>query len=87
MVKRKEDLVEILKRLGKEDSIKFIKKTYSEENHKIPDYYECSICMDVMVDPVVTSSGNSYEKEALKEYLLKGDKFKDPLSGVELSKV
>jgi hypothetical protein len=43
--------------------------------------------MDVMVDPVATTAGNSYEKDVLNDYLTTSDKYKDPLSGVELSRV
>ena len=75
-----------MEKLGKSYCIRFIKKSYFDQNKKIPEFYECSICLDVMVDPVTTISGNSYEREVIKEYLEIGDKYKDPISSVDLSR-
>ena len=35
----------------------------------MPDHLVCGITLDVMLDPVVTPAGHSYERAALLEYL------------------
>jgi len=44
-----------------------------------PTYFTCSITMEVMLDPVITPCGHSYERAALECYL-KTVKAEDPLS-------
>jgi len=49
-----------------------------------PVYYSCSITLEVMLDPVLTPCGHSYERAALEHYL-KTVKAEDPLSRKFLS--
>jgi tetratricopeptide (TPR) repeat protein len=49
-----------------------------------PVYYTCSITLEVMLDPVLTPCGHSYERVALEHYL-KSVKAEDPLSRKFLS--
>jgi STIP1 family protein 1 len=49
-----------------------------------PIYYTCSITLEVMLDPVLTPCGHSYERSALEHYL-KSVKPEDPLSRKFLS--
>lgn len=37
----------------------------------IPDHYICKITMEIMLEPVITPSGISYEREAIETYLRK----------------
>ena len=41
---------------------------------KIPNQYLCPITKDIMQDPVVTSDGNTYEREYIESWLLFHDK-------------
>ena len=45
----------------------------------VPDFYCCKITMEVMLDPVTTPDGVSYERSALVEHLQKVGKF-DPVT-------
>jgi len=38
---------------------------------EIPDYLECKITLSLMEDPVILSSGNTYEKVAIHEHFKK----------------
>lgn len=49
-----------------------------------PVYFSCSITLEVMLDPVLTPCGHSYERAALEHYL-KSVKAEDPLSRKFLS--
>jgi STIP1 family protein 1 len=46
---------------------------------KVPDYFCCQITMDLMLDPVTTPCGITYEKAALREHLAKVGEF-DPVT-------
>ena len=46
---------------------------------KVPDPYCCQITMEIMLDPVTTPDGITYERSALTEHLSKVGKF-DPLT-------
>ena len=51
---------------------------------KVPDYFCCKITMDVMIDPVTTPDGITYERSALTEHLRKVGTF-DPVTRREIS--
>ena len=46
---------------------------------KVPDFFCCKITMEVMLDPVITPDGVTYERAALTEHLHKVGAF-DPLT-------
>ena len=43
------------------------KSSYSEK--EIPDAFKCPITLQIMVEPVVTSDGHTYEKIVIKKWL------------------
>lgn len=45
----------------------------------IPDYLCCKITLDLMVDPVTTEAGHTYEREVV-ENLFKKNGFIDPVT-------
>lgn len=51
---------------------------------KVPDYFCCKITMEVMLDPVTTPDGITYEKSALLEHLRKVGRF-DPVTRRDIS--
>ena len=53
-----------------------------EEDLEVPEEFECPITSDLMVDPVITSDGHTYERYAIKRWLSKNDT--SPLTGAEL---
>ena len=50
---------------------------------RVPDYFCCKITMEIMLDPVTTPSGITYEKATLLEHLRKVGKF-DPVTRKEM---
>ncbi len=53
------------------------------EDADAPDYMVCPLTKKLFVDPVMTSSGHTYEKEALEEHLRKNNNL-DPVSRMEV---
>jgi len=51
---------------------------------RVPDYFCCKITMEVMLDPVVTPDGITYERSALLEHLRKVGRF-DPVTRRDIS--
>tara|TARA_Y100000768_G_scaffold328819_1_gene266941 strand:+ start:4585 stop:6258 length:1674 start_codon:yes stop_codon:yes gene_type:complete len=67
--------------------------TYTDDNNNVydenpPNEYICSITQSLMVEPVITSRGNTYEKKNIKEWFKSGknkkEKVTDPLTGLKL---
>uniref|UniRef100_A0A7S4BIQ1 E3 ubiquitin-protein ligase CHIP n=1 Tax=Chrysotila carterae TaxID=13221 RepID=A0A7S4BIQ1_CHRCT len=52
--------------------------------HRVPDHFCCSISMELMLDPVITPSGVTFERSALREHLDKVGPF-DPVTRRQLS--
>jgi STIP1 family protein 1 len=46
---------------------------------QIPDYFCCKITLDLMEDPVVTDSGQTYERSVIEEHIERNGKT-DPLT-------
>ena len=61
------------------DSMKRIKKI------KVPDEYTCPITYELMLDPVVTTSGMTYERKNIIQWLSKH--YTDPLTREKISSV
>lgn len=40
----------------------------------IPDYLQCKITLDLMEDPVITDSGQTYERSAIEEHMERNGK-------------
>ena len=43
-----------------------------------PDWFKCPISLELMTDPVILSSGQTYQREAITQHLIKNNK--DPMS-------
>ncbi len=54
-----------------EAAIEKLKSTIVKK--KIPEEYLCPITHEVMTDPVVTSDGNTYERQAIEQWLKKNN--------------
>jgi hypothetical protein len=52
----------------------------------VPYYFCDQLTGEIMLNPVVLSSGNSYDKASIKQYF-KTTGFKDPQSGQEVNGV
>jgi STIP1 family protein 1 len=50
-----------------------------EHDLTVPEAFQCPITMEIMMDPWVTSSGISYEKQAILEHLKQNGEF-DPMT-------
>lgn len=46
---------------------------------RVPDYFTCRITLEIMLDPVVTPDGITYERSALTQHLAKNGNF-DPVT-------
>jgi len=53
------------------------------EDFMIPDDFVCPITQELMENPVITADGNTYERSAIEQWLVKHDT--SPLSNVTLS--
>ena len=53
-----------------------------EEDLEVPDGFECPITSNLMVDPVITSDGHTYERYAIERWLSTNDT--SPLTGARL---
>jgi hypothetical protein len=51
-----------------------------EDDEKIPDYLICPITCELILDPVLLSSGHTYEREVITTHFEKNG-FKDPMTG------
>ncbi|TYZ59363.1 hypothetical protein PybrP1_002916 [[Pythium] brassicae (nom. inval.)] len=51
---------------------------------EIPEYFVCPVSMEIMVDPVTTPNGISYERKCLEEHLRKNGPV-DPLTRKQLT--
>lgn len=67
--------------------------TYIDDDDNVydknpPNEYMCSITQSLMVEPVITSKGHTYEKKNIKEWFNSGknkkEKVTDPLTGLKL---
>lgn len=47
----------------------FVKASDEQIVFSIPDYLQCKITFDLMEDPVVTDSGQCYERLAIEEHM------------------
>lgn len=56
-----------------------------ESELSVPDFYCCFITKKLLKDPVIVSSGFSYERSALSEYIQK-NQWRDPRTGTILEK-
>ena len=54
------------------------------EDTRIPDVLHCPITLSPFKDPVVVSSGQTYEREAIEDWMSHSDK--DPVTGCDLKK-
>lgn len=50
----------------------------------IPEEYLCPITQDLMIDPVFTYDGQTYEREAIENWLINQKKNTSPLTGAVL---
>ena len=50
-----------------------------EKVRRVPDYFECKITMGLLRDPVILSSGFTYEREAIEQHFKKYG-YKDPVT-------
>jgi STIP1 family protein 1 len=57
----------------------FMERNETISNYEIPDSFCCGISMEVMKDPVVTPSGNSYDRRIILRHLREIGTF-DPVS-------
>lgn len=55
-----------------------------EDDEKIPDYLICPITCELILDPVLLSSGHTYEREEINKHFQKNG-FKDPMTGEAVS--
>jgi len=64
---------------------KFINATNEPIVFQIPDYLCCRVTLDLMEDPVITDSGQCYERTAIEEHIQKNGKTdpftRKPISG------
>lgn len=66
--------------------------TYEDDDDNVydeepPNEYMCSITQSLMVEPVITSNGRTYEKKNIREWFKqfhKNEKATDPLTGLKL---
>ena len=49
------------------EALELLRERHTPTN--VPDRFCCKISMDVMMDPVVTPSGVTYERSSLREHL------------------
>lgn len=61
----------------------FLGSTNEDDRH-IPEFLLCPITCDLILEPVLISSGHTYEKSELKKHFLKNG-YKDPLTGEAVS--
>ena len=54
------------------------------EEEDIPDQFVCPISRDVMVDPVITTAGHTYERAAIQEWLSSHNT--DPMAHIAISR-
>lgn len=52
----------------------FLEASNQEIVYSIPDYLQCRITLDLMEDPVMTDSGQTYERQAIEFHLQKNGK-------------
>jgi hypothetical protein len=55
-----------------------------EEEEDTPDQYLCPISRDVMVDPVITTAGHTYERAAIEQWLASHNT--DPMAHISISR-
>lgn len=46
------------------------KSAFGHEHRPLPESYYCPIACELMLDPVVTPSGQSYEREAIRQWIV-----------------
>jgi hypothetical protein len=53
----------------------FVERETLRTSRVVPEHFVCSITFDVMLDPVISPSGHSYEREAIERYVrdIKGE--------------
>jgi len=56
--------------------------TFDELKAGLAQYFECPITKDIMLDPVITADGHSYEAKAITQWLQNSDK--SPATGLHL---
>jgi STIP1 family protein 1 len=62
----------------------FARASQMDQVGEVPSAFTCPLTMEVFREPVITPSGNSYERSALMEHLSKVGKW-DPISRVPMS--
>lgn len=55
-----------------------------EEEEDVPDQFICPISRDVMVDPVITTAGHTYERAVIQEWLASHNI--DPMAHIAISR-
>jgi len=69
-----------------EKSTALRQKLYEEESAieiEVSEDFRCPITCEVLVDPVVLSSGHTYERHAIEDWIRRGN-FTDPVTGTPL---
>jgi hypothetical protein len=68
-------------KLALESAIEKLKSTVIKK--KIPEEFLCPITHEIMKDPVVTSDGNTYERQAIEQWLKRNNT--SPLTNAPLA--
>lgn len=55
-------------RMGK-DAVQMLMEREGQPSQKIPDHLKCQICYDIMLEPVITPCGISYDRGCLQTHL------------------
>jgi len=67
-------------------AVGWLEETHGLPRQSLPDYLTCQICMDLLLDPVITPCGITYDRACLQRHLeARGSSGCDPVSGKPLS--
>ena len=58
--------------------------SFEQEERKIPEFLTCPISCEIMIKPILLSSGHTYEKKEIDKHFNKNG-YKDPLTGENVS--